>query len=94
MTPAEFWELTPAETYEYIDARAEYERSEQIGRVWLAYHTAGFHRSRRMPSWASLMRRYGVRQYQRMNRDEFISTVEKLNRAFGGEDRRKKAKEN
>jgi len=58
--------------------------------VWLAYHTAGFSRSKRMPNYGQLMAKMGLKEHKLQTPDEMIRFVEMMNAALGGKDLRKK----
>lgn len=52
---AEFWDLTPCEAFEAIDAALWRERHDQRKQVVLAWRVAALQRARRLPSLSQLL---------------------------------------
>lgn len=63
----EFWDLTPRETVQAIEAAAWRLEEEQRGRLWLAWHVAALSRARRLPSLAQIL---APREGKRLAGDE------------------------
>lgn len=57
MSVAEFWELTPAETFVVLEAWGWRVEQEQKGRAWLAWHIAALQRMKRLPPLSRLVGR-------------------------------------
>jgi hypothetical protein len=88
---AEFWALTPRETYAAIDAWKWGQDLAHRRDAWLAWHTAALSRAKRMPTLSRLIEPAEAKplrgeelEERRRERDELLSRIdlEKLNEAM------------
>lgn len=63
----EFWDLTPRETFQAIEAAAWRMEQAQRGRAWLAWHVAALVRSKKLPPLARL---FGLPEAKPLSGDE------------------------
>lgn len=91
ITVADFWGMTPRETWAAMDAAAWRMEQEQRNRAWLAWHTAALSRAKRMPPLSKLLRSDHPQvltgealKRRRAERDDLLSTLnlDKLNEAM------------
>ena len=85
---AEFWDMTPRETYSYLTAFQWRQEREQKQALWQAWHVAYLTRAKRMPSLSKLLHPPQARALhgeelarRRQERDEMLQRIdlEKLN---------------
>ena len=76
MSPSEFWSLTPYELTVFIEERAEARQAEYREAMSIAWHTALFQRSKKLPDLRALMYKLGApRQSQEEIRNIFRSAA-------------------
>lgn len=80
----EFWDLTPAEVAMAFEAAAWRQRQEMRRAAWLAWHTAGLMRTKRMPPLSILSPQEPRKVSVEQRRQEHAEIVKRL-----GNDRRK-----
>lgn len=82
LTHSEFWDLTPRETVELIEARSDVRRRSLVQTAWL---TAKFMRAKRIPSLAAALNSRTVKRVSRSEivkrRGEFSALKKKFNAA-------------
>ena len=55
MTPAEFWELTPRETFMYITASVWRLTQQHRSDLWAAWHVAALTRGEKLPALRTVL---------------------------------------
>jgi len=87
--PLDFYKLTPREAVLAINAKAYNLRRQHEMIVWHSWHTAAFHRVKKMPPWNRVKPRYDDSPGRnRMNWKQQLKMVEAINFALGGKDKR------
>ena len=95
LKPDEFWALTPREWAALMKGRRYAERREAARSISLAWHTAGWSRSRkRLPNLATLLRKITGERAPEQTPRQAVKMAEVLNAMFGGEDKRSEEKRN
>ena len=79
MDAAGFWDLTLREIEARLEGAFERLKREHDERAWLAWHTAGLGRVRRMPRLAKLQSR---RKIKRQTPDEMVAIATAWTRAL------------
>lgn len=83
-TVKEFWEMTPREAAQAVEAFAWRLEREQRGRMWLAWHTAACLRAKRLPRLEQLIAPPPARsltvEEREARQDEFAAMVDRFKR--------------
>lgn len=82
-----FWNLTPAETVQTIEAAAWRERQERKARLSLAWHTAALSRAKRMPSHERLLKPPPTPEELAQMKRDHSQMVEAWNKSNAGRNR-------
>jgi hypothetical protein len=88
VTVAEFWDMTPRETFLAMEAGAWRMQQEQTLAMSAAWHAAAFQRAKRMPSLSSVLNRLKPKKHMPIEkrREEFEELSRRLN-PHGGKHR-------
>jgi hypothetical protein len=91
MTEAEFWRSTPFQTLNRIEAASERRLADYRVMMFGAWHSAYFHRVKKMPRFDDAVRGIDGKKRKPMSPDELLRAFEMINARSGGKDLRKTA---
>lgn len=87
--------MTPREVFLTIQAAVYGLRRQHELTVWHAWHTAAFHRAKKMPSWSRVRPRYhDDAGKKKMGWKQQLAMVQAINYFLGGNDLRKHGQKN
>ncbi len=90
MRPEEFWGLTPWETRTWCIEAAEREVEGYRVTLWGVWHQEAFHRSKRLPRLATLLKRLTTRKRTGQDPKELRETMRTFAEQMNAVDLRKK----